>query len=360
MSERVRELFLDMEDEVRHVSMLPRLEGARATGPAPRRRRLVLVAAVTAAAVVAAVVGIGLLPRDDDAFAPITTPPKVFRLAGPESASPGSVDLAVVITDPVDNATRPAYAVPGGGGGVLRVTVPAEAAQNAGMDLRLSADGTRLVYLLHSSNGAITVQDLGTGRATTAGRDISAFAELSPDNSTLAVVLPDGVELRDLRSGASRGLRGVRPGSDVGRLGWSPAGDLMAVGQGDATVVVDLRGARRGHLGAGALVNGSMSWSPDGESVLLYDAEAGEVVVAGLDGGRTTVVRPAGGVRALGWAGERVVWLVQDGPDQRLVSTDTAGGDPTTWMRFEEDAGLVENVFWSDALRGGPEARPGR
>jgi hypothetical protein len=83
------------------------------------------------------------------------------------------------------------------------------------------------------------------------------------------------------------------------------------------------------------------------------------VVVAGLDGNRTTVVRPENGVRALGWAGERVVWLVQDGEDQRLVTTDTAGGDPTTWMRFGPRTGLVETVLWSDALRGGPEAVPG-
>lgn len=361
MSERVSDLFLDMEDEVRTVPLLPRLEAAAAARPARRRRRrLVLVAAATAAAVAAALAGIGLLPRDDDLTQPVTTPPKVFRLAETESATPGPLELVVVITDPVDNATRPSYAVPGAGGGVLRVAVPDEAAQNTGMDIRLSPDGTRLVYLVHSSNGAITVQDLVTGRSTTAGREVSAFSEVSPDNRTLAVILPDGVDLRDLETGTSRTLRGLQPGADHSRLGWSPEGELLAVDQDTATLVVDLEGGVQARLGTGALVNGSMSWAPDGRSVLLYDAAEGQVVVAGLDGNRTTVVRPENGVRALGWAGERVVWLVQDGEDQRLVSTDPSGGDATTWMRFEPDAGLVETVLWSDALRGGPEAVPGR
>jgi hypothetical protein len=360
MSERVRDLFQEMEHEVRALPLLPRLEVSLAGKPARRRRRLVLVAAATAAAVAAAVAGVGLLPRDDDLTTPITTPPKVFRLAGTVSTTPGPLEMVVVITDPVDNANRPPYAVPGaGGGGVLRVAVPAEAAQNAGMDIRLSPDGTRLVYLVHSSNGNITVQDLVTGRSTTAGRDISAFSEVSPDNRTLAVVLPDGIELRDLETGTSRPLRGAAPGAGSSRLGWSPAGDLLALGQDTSAIVLDLEGGVRARLGAGALVAGSMSWSPDGRSVLLYDSAAGQVVVAGLDGNRTTVVRPENGVRALGWAGERVVWLVQDGEDQRLVTTDTAGGDPTTWMRFGPRTGLVETVLWSDALRGGPEAVPG-
>lgn len=359
MSERVRDLFQEMEHEVRALPLLPRLEASLAEKPARRRRRLVLVAAATAAAVAAAVAGVGLLPRDDDLTTPITTPPKVFRLAGTVSTTPGPLEMVVVITDPVDNATRPAYAVPGAGGGVLRVAVPDEAAQNTGMDIRLSPDGTRLVYLVHSSNGNITVQDLVTGRSTTAGGEISAFSEVSPDNGTLAVVLPDGIELRDLATGTSRRLRGAAPGADSSRLGWSPAGDLLALDQDTSAIVVDLEGEVRARLGTGALVSGSMSWSPDGRSVLLYDSAAGQVVVAGLGGNRTTVVRPENGVRALGWAGERVVWLVQDGEHQRLVTTDTSGSDPTTWMRFGPRTGLVETVLWSDALRGGPEAVPG-
>ena len=94
---------------------------------------------------------------------------------------------------------------------------------------------------MHSSNGNITVQDLVTGRSTTAGQDISAFSEVSPDNRTLAVVLPDGVDLRDLETGTSRPLRGVTPGSDSSHLGWSPAGDQLAVDQDASTLVVDRR-----------------------------------------------------------------------------------------------------------------------
>lgn len=323
-------------------------------------RRPALLAALAAVAVVA-VVSATMLPRllgGTGASLPASTPPPVFTLGSTEQATPGRVELAVTLTDPDTSEIRPAYVVPAGGGPVSRVGIPPEALQNLGSEIRLSSDGTRLTYLEHSGVGAITVQDLVTGDVRTMGNDVSAFAEVSPDDSTLAVVVAGGVELRSLAGGGTRDLPGLSAGADHSRLGWSPDGRLLAVDQDGETLVVALDGSERTELGAGTPVNGSMSWSPDGRSVLLYDSVAGATVVARLDGSRTSLDRPTGAVRALGWAGDRVVWLLQDPADparQRLVTTDRSGADQRTWMRFDVGDRLVETVSWSDDLRGGPQ-----
>jgi Tol biopolymer transport system component len=162
----------------------------------------------------------------------------------------------------------------------------------------------------------------------------------------------------DVATGHTRDVRRLSrregPGAVAGaQLGWSPDGRLIAVKSITDTLVVDLRGHLEVKLRQASLVNGSQSWSPDGGSLLLYDTARSVYRVADVRGGGSTdLTTPAGVTRALGWAGERIVWLAGSPGTQRLVTTDRTGHDEAPWTRLDVGDLAVASVTWSRALSG--------
>ena len=360
--ERLQVALQDLADEVRPARLLDRtLE--------PRLRQVRRTLLVAAAAVVALVVGIasavGLRTDGPHLVEPVQRPPKVFRLSGLTSDSPGRATMAVVLADTKETPDGgPAYLVPAAGGPV--VALP-PSAQTYGGWQRLSSDGRVVIRQNGGAVGpAFMLVDLASGRAQVLDDDVVHLA-LSPDGSTAAEYTDRAVILVDLGSGARRVLRRlahplVAPlfgtgasGTQavIGSMGWSPDGSLLAVRDGPDTLVLDQQGELRTRLRAAGMVNGSQSWSPDGRAMLVYDGQGPTFSVRHLDGSAPTVLRaPAAAVRPLGWAGSRIVWLTGAPGSQRLVLADEESQHAETWVRFDVGAVPVEGVTWSTDLTG--------
>ena len=155
----------------------------------------------------------------------------------------------------------------------------------------------------------------------------------------------------------------VRPDARAGcagGIGWSPDGALLAIGRPahlepatvDGTRVVTAAGRTVTDL-PGHLVNGSMSWAPDGLTLLLYTPRDGRYAIGRLDGSAPAPLdAPRDAVAAVGYAGTKVVWLLGGAGDQRLVTTDTEGGDPGPWVRLDVGDLPVASIQWSRDLSG--------
>jgi hypothetical protein len=359
--ERLQVALQDLADEVRPASLLD-----RALQPPPRPRQVRRTLLVAAAAVAALVVGIAsavwLRTDGPHLVEPVQRPPKVFRLSGLTSESPGRATMAIVLSH-TSGGDAPTYLVPDGGGPV--VALPPSPQIYGALSQRLSGDGRLLVRQNHGSVGAANVViDLASGRLQPID-DPVYFLALSPDGRTAAEYAEDAVELADLASGAGRTLRRLAvpatstdvgygfAGSMVGSLGWSPDGSLLAMKDGADILVVDRGGKLRARFPNTNMVNGSQSWSPDGRSLLVYDGQGPSFSVGHLDGSAPTVLRvPPAAVRPLGWAGSRVVWLAGDTGEQRLVLADEESRHTKTWMRFDVGTASVEGATWSSALTG--------
>jgi hypothetical protein len=192
--------------------------------------------------------------------------------------------------------------------------------------------------IVNLETGQVNRVDEGPGCAT-----------LSPDNRTIAGETDERLTLVDARTGKLL-RRGPGIGSCVG-LGWSPDGRLLAAGPN----VFDAHGRVVSRLPRGHAVNQNMSWSPDGRSLLLYDEVSGRHLVRDVLGESESAIEPPTDVaRPLGWAGARVVWLVGQPGDQRLVTTGRAGANPQPWMRIDAGDRAIATVQWSWDLSGRP------
>jgi Tol biopolymer transport system component len=224
----------------------------------------------------------------------------------------------------------------------------------------LSADGTRLVRQYdRSQDPRLEVVNLLTGSTNRLGGHRGFCPQISPDNTTVAVIArwTDRLVFLDARTG--RRLPGGHgpfgDGEECPVISWSPDGSRLTFGDLTETLVLDRRGREVGRLPGLSAVNASMSWSPDGRSILMYVQPSGRFVVHELDSGAESVLAtPRDALRPLGWWGDRVVWLVGPaGGAQRLVSTDRTGHDPRPWMQLEVGDRAVETVQWSRDLTGG-------
>jgi hypothetical protein len=213
------------------------------------------------------------------------------------------------------------------------------------------------------------VVNLLTGRSDTLGGPDSTCSQLSPDNGTVAAWgLHDDVELIDVRSGTTTVIlppppppptppptpivRSGATGNCIG-LAWSPDSRTLWVRNPSGSALIDRRGRVLIRVPGAHVPNGSMSWSPDGRSTLMYRVRQGQFVIVPTDGGPPTLLRrPPDGVQPLGRAGPRVVWLVGQAGAQSLVTTDRRGEGARTWMRFDVGDQAIEAVSWSRALSG--------
>lgn len=380
MSTFEQNLHIALRDLADQVGTQPALR--LAGPPTPTRRRagpVLAVAAVVVAAMVVAGSVVALRTDRSGILEPVHQPPRVVRLAGTSSAAPGPALLAVTLSggaisagDLVHLGSQTVYLLRAGTNRAVRLTEPVGEHY---FRQQLASDGEHLLlemdpYLAaqdSTANGRLIVLDLRSGQSAGIGQVRGLCPELAPDAGSVAFHENSAVVTLDPRTGArTTVVTGQRPVPDnevgcAGGLGWSPDGQLLAVGRlshrGNpwTTRVFRLSGSPVVTL-PGHLVNGSMSWSPDGGSVLLYDEPAGTFRVGSSDGSVSVVARPPDAFSAVGWAGSRIVWLAGTAGHQRLVTTDRAGGDVRDWLRFAVGARQVVSVQWSRGL-GGTAAR---
>lgn len=364
LEDQVRDVLREMADEATPVHLLGRLDSTRHRRRPPLRRRT--IAAVAATVLAALVTASLLLLRSDrpSIVEPVEHPPKVVRLSDASSTAPGRSVLAVRLNG--GQLVPPAaYLLPVNRTAAVLLSlsrsVPFAWEDGFVASERLSADGTRLVRRSNKHNNhddRLEVVNLVTGRSDFLGGFQGYCPELSPDNRTVAVYTSQGhdVSLVDVRTRSSTVLHrfDYAYADDVCGVGWSPDGTRLALRDATGTIVLD----RTGHVVRripGVPTNGSMSWSPDGRSLLVYEPRAGRFVTVPLAGGPSTTLRtPADALKPLGWAGSRIVWLAGQPGDQSLVSSDQHGGDARTWTRLDVGDRGVEDVSWSKALGGGP------
>lgn len=360
VEERVRRALSDLADQVRPTDILVRLDWMDVR---PARVAVRQWATAFAAVVLATVVAVGALVQlrteDPTIVEPVDRPPKVIRLVDDATPAPGRVHLAVTL-GPADWDGEAVTYVKGADGGPA-TRVPSSTAVPRPESRHLSADGTRLIFS-DIGRPRLEILDLRTGSRDQLGGREGNCPQLSPDHRMIASWSPvdGGLRLLDTRSRAERPgpsdrvleARVVTHCGGTG-LGWSPDGQLLAVPAAKGSFVADGRGTVRHRLPRRYAVNNSQSWSPDGRALLLYDEGRTRFVVHDLETGRESSLGvPREERRPLGWAGSRVVWLVGQPGDQRLITTDQRGEDQRTWTRFEVGNRVVDSVSWSRDLAG--------
>jgi Tol biopolymer transport system component len=262
---------------------------------------------------------------------------------------------------PSDEHEGETFVLVGGRDEAIRVPITHAATTTYG--LHLSHDGTRLIVAYdEGSKPRLGILDLVTGSRQDLGGKVGYCPRLSPDNRTVAVWQPgadsDPLVLVDVVTGEGRvAKQAEHPATAYSRgcneVAWSPDGRLLAMPDGDGTLVTGRDGQTVTRFPKRYAVNGEQSWSPDGTRILLYDQGAGRYVIRDVSTGAETTL---GDNRIMtvpvGWAGSRVVWLAGTPGDQRLVTTGVDGADARLWIRFDVGARAVETVSWSQALAG--------
>lgn len=362
VEERTRAAMTVLADQAVPVDVLARLDRAavvRRRAQLPRRWALAAAAVVVVVGVLLGLRGLLHWPSPD-VIGPVVRPPKVVRLADAASASPGKALMEVTLA-PTRAGEAGTFVLVAGHDEAIRV--PMSDAVPVSYTRHLSHDGTRL--MLQNDSGAsprLELLDLRTGARQDVGGKVGYCPRLSPDNRTVAVWEPspesDPLVLVDVATGERRvaGPAQHPPAASsngCNDVAWSPDGRLLAMPDGDGTLVTGRDGRAVARFPKRYAVNGGQSWSPDGSRILLYDQGVGQYVSRVLSTGAETTL---GDSRMLtvpvGWAGSRVVWLAGSPGDQRLVTTDVDGGDETLWVRFDVGDRAVQTVSWSDALAG--------
>lgn len=345
--DRLRTALRHVADEVHPVEFLPRLTEQPV---ASRHHRRLALAAVAAALAALVALGSVLLLRNDQAsiIEPVERPPKIFRLSGDASLAPGRAQIAVLTS----RGTVHVHSV--GGGPAVRLA-PTDWVSGA-YTQSLSMDGTRVIR--QSYDWRLEVVNLSSGQTNRLGGFRGYCPRLSPDSRTVLVINSRTLRLTFLDARSGERLPGGRPpfgdGQGCPSLAWSPDGNLIVISYQGETLLLDGRGRTvQRTMADRSPVNGHMSWAPDGQSILMYHQPSGRFVVARVDGEPESVLEaPQDLSRPLGWAGTRIVWLVGQPGDQRLVTTDQTGRDPRPWMRLEIGDRAVETVQWSSDLSG--------
>lgn len=363
LEDRLREALHDAADQMHPAPMLPRLDAAREHSAGRRLAQPRLVVAATAVLVVLAIVGGMLLVRRADRASvvdPVVRPPKQLQLSPRESARPGRADLAVMVAMVTGEGPR-AFVWGEGQSGAVALPESAGQSWGAAWSQQLSLDGTRLVRQRVVDNG-LEIVNLRSGRIDKLGGRIGYCPALSPDNGSVAFVQPRGRQAVVLDLGSDR-LRVLgdtahkvvtdEPDCTDNTFAWAPDGQRVVVQIGSDATVVDLQGnAYRVFRGA-HVANASMSWSPDGRQLLLYQPVAGRYVTATIDGPTAVLRRPvADAVRPLGWAGTDVVWLAGPPESARLLTASPAGTRPRLWTEIQLGGRSLRTVVWSTRLAG--------
>ncbi|HET9944466.1 MAG TPA: hypothetical protein VFR56_02360 [Actinomycetes bacterium] len=348
VEDQVREALHDLADEARAAPLLQRLE-TRREAPARIPRSRLAVAAVAAAVVVLLVAALAIRSQHIRRIDPSVQPPKVLRLSEAGTLSPGRAMFAVSLAADSENDNTPAYVLPMG---ATRAVLLPDARFSGGWTQHLSADGTSFLRDSWVEGGGLEIVDLRSGRVDDLDGMVAECPTLSPDGRLIAADVNSFATLIDRDTGRSVRISGD-PGCGYNSFGWAPDGDRLVVRRDQVSHLHDRRGRLLGKVPGGTLANSSMSWSPDGRDLLMYQSRTGKYAIVSADQLTVTPLRrPATTARAVGWTGDRVVWLVGRVGDQRLVTTDRDGRDSRLWTRLELGSRQVDNVSWSRAMTG--------
>jgi hypothetical protein len=363
LENELRDVLHEMADEARSAPLMQRLEHTGLRRPAARR--LTLVASASAVVVLALVAASLLALRgDQEGFvAPTIQPPRTFRLSDVTSTAPGKASMTVTFAraNPgpgVDGGEHedPLFVLPVDG--ERAVHLPGSRVPYSWVD-DLSADGSRLIRQNEEQTRTLLeLVDLATGQADGLGRRSGYCPRLSPDGFTVAMYSEPGIRVFRIGESTTRTLHPVDVTDEFlcdGGLGWSPNGDRLVARTDSGSVVLDLQGKVHRRWPGMFPVNDSMSWSPDGQRLLMYDRSAGGYRLMSLDGEAAAILRrPADGQRPIGWVGDRIVWLSGTPGDYRLVSTDQRGTRGRIWMSFDVGDRPIEAINWSADVSGRP------
>lgn len=357
IEDRLRATLGELADEARPAPLLQRLE-QRPAAHYPRRH-VVVIAAAAAVAVLIAVATVVLRPHSEDGIIePTVRPPKILRLSGEASARPGRGAFALVLRDPAAEDfvhEKPAYLLPLGRD---RAVLLDESDVEPTSTEHLSVDGSRIIrWKLDTATDAsgLEIVNLVSGDIDDVHGEQGVCPALSPDNTMVAAYRPSEVVLIKVRSGTHRvvGHPSTTEIEDCVAPAWAPDSNRVVIRDGAGSTLLDRRGLRQARLPGVHPVNGSMSWSPDGRSLLLYESSRGRYVSRQIgERSETRLEQPPDAVQPVGWAGSRIVWLAGTFGDQRLVTTDASGRDPRLWMRLDTGTLPIETVSWSTPLRG--------
>lgn len=372
IEDRLRSMLRDRADAVR-PSPPPVGLGHKASAAA--RRRLVLGAVASVVAVAAAVGAVALLREPRPNFIePVRLPPKIFELSESVTPSPGRALVAVFPAlgqgeEFAEIARTPHLQPVNGGPTVVLATTDLDPLPYS---QHLSWDGTRVMRQYAPGEGnRLEIVNLETGEIDRLDGRTGFCPTLSPDNRTVAIEDSDGrISMVDARTGRLL-RRGPRISEPCSGIGWSPNGQFLVIPvpkvvqpQSDTDVIaagadsllLDRQGRAVARLPGSVGVNASMSWAPDGHSLLLFNRASGRFVIRDVTTGSESTLAPvAEAARPMGWAGSRVVWLVGQSGELRLITTDRTGKDWRPWMRLDAGDRAIESVQWSLALSGRPE-----
>lgn len=355
VEDQVRAALHEIAEDARPAPLLQNLEaGRRSHQTLVSRPRLLIVGAVAAAVVIALVCGVVLRLDRQQAIEPVQQPPKILRLDDKATLSPGRTQLAVTLAADSANDNTPAYLLPAGQDAA--VLLPGTEQVDGAWTQHLSLDGTSFVRQSWVAAAPhLEIVDLRTGAVDRLDGALAYCPTLSPDGTVVAAMAykEDTAILIDRASGRQTRLGGEVTGCGYNSFGWSPDGDRLLVKSEAGTELRTRSGRVVREISGWTITNGSMSWSPDGADLLMYNARSGSFAVVQADGeGVSQLPAPVPGGKPLGWTGDRVVWLVGAVGAQRLVTTDVRGGDVQPWMRLDLGGRTVDNVTWSWALSG--------
>ena len=350
VEDQVREALNGLADEARPAPLLQRLE-ARRDVPARIPRPRLAVTAVAAAVVVVLVAAVALRAQHTRRIDPAEQPPKVLRLSESGTLTPGRALLAVTLAGDSENDNTPAYVLPRGASEA--VLLPLTGKVEGQWTQHLSADGSSFVrQSWQRTDASIEIVDLRTGRVDDVAGALGNCATLSPDGRLVAAahVTTGDVVLIDRGTGTSVRIADEGPDCGYGSFGWAPDSDRLVVRTRYGSEVRDRQGGLQQEIPGWGLTNGSMSWSPDGEDFSCTSGPPVSSRSCRRTGTRSRLLPGSAGVhRALGWAGDRVVWLVGGAGRQRLVTTRTG-----------RVATASSGSAWSSGRGGSSTTSPGR
>ncbi len=206
----------------------------------------------------------------------------------------------------------------------------------------LSLSGERLAVM--SMAGDLTVWDIAADQLLTR----------LPSNEGALLLREDGQTLRSLGGGTiedwvlpAPGMRSLIPmEAGVGVVEVSPDGQLAAVGLGDGTVhLIDVaRGADRARTTLAGGVVKSVTFSPDGATLLAGTAGAYESTILDLELRPGRVLKTKG-LRRAGWLADGTLLLVPYLPGVKVYA---GGGEASTMLGEDLSSPFGDLAVWPD------------
>jgi CSLREA domain-containing protein len=236
-----------------------------------------------------------------------------------------------------------------------------------------SPDGTKLAGVNQSRNPSpnFLIWDTSTGQQIQAMETQGGFYKVawSPDNSSLAATIGNGVALWDVSQTSIQG--GLQSSGEVIDAQWSPDGTKLAVvGESGVVAIWDVASQQviqeiEGHIVGIAGMVFAVEWSPDGSmvasaatdgTVKVWDPTTGQalnVINVGSEVYSVTWSPDGGSLAYGGEAGQlaiKALPIANAGPDQTVTDTDGNGSEVVALdgSASSDPDGTIASYEWSE------------